>query len=259
MKSRVHPKYKTKYHVGNWSAYDRALVQRGDIRVVGPGCDRQLGGRVRWHAWRAAAVFRSRHRNRADRRRARLAPRGRPWEISATPTSRTIRSGSSGPTAPPAAGSPISPRSSAAPRGPPRSPRTRSASINSPGAPPGRPPAPSTGRPRPSIACARSPSTGAGSTPCPASPTASARIPPARASSSTPNTSPSAPGVRWSWIEGARGKVHPSRGGDGARGRPVGGPGDRAGLRRCSRPSSAPRHADVESCVAGATAPAAPC
>ena len=25
--------YKTKYHVGNWSAYDRALVQRGDITV----------------------------------------------------------------------------------------------------------------------------------------------------------------------------------------------------------------------------------
>ena len=62
-----------------------------------------------------------------------------------------------------------------------------------PGAPPGPPPAPSTGRPRPSIAWARSPSTGAGSTPCPGSPTASARIPPARASSSTPNTSPSAP------------------------------------------------------------------
>ena len=33
MKSRVHPKYKTKYHVGNWSAYDRALVQRGDVTV----------------------------------------------------------------------------------------------------------------------------------------------------------------------------------------------------------------------------------
>ena len=31
MKSSVHPKYKTKYHVGNWPAYDRALVQRGDI------------------------------------------------------------------------------------------------------------------------------------------------------------------------------------------------------------------------------------
>ncbi len=60
------------------------------------------------------------------RRRARLAPRDRPWGISATPTSRTIRSGSSGPTAPPAAGSPISPRSSAATctrRS--RSPRTR--------------------------------------------------------------------------------------------------------------------------------------
>ena len=59
-----------------------------------------------------------------------VAPRGRPWEISATPTSRTIRSGSSGPRAPPAAAPPISPRSSAAPRGPPRSPRTGSASIN---------------------------------------------------------------------------------------------------------------------------------
>ena len=33
MKSRVHPKYKTQYHVGNWPAYDRALVQRGDITV----------------------------------------------------------------------------------------------------------------------------------------------------------------------------------------------------------------------------------
>jgi hypothetical protein len=28
MKSRVHPKYKTKYRVSNWAAYDRALVQR---------------------------------------------------------------------------------------------------------------------------------------------------------------------------------------------------------------------------------------
>ncbi len=33
MKSRVHPKYKTKYRVGNWPEYDRALVQRGDITV----------------------------------------------------------------------------------------------------------------------------------------------------------------------------------------------------------------------------------
>ena len=33
MKSRVHPKYKTKYHVDNWSAYERALVRRGDITL----------------------------------------------------------------------------------------------------------------------------------------------------------------------------------------------------------------------------------
>ena len=31
MTSRVHPKEKTKDHVGNWPAYDRALVQRGDV------------------------------------------------------------------------------------------------------------------------------------------------------------------------------------------------------------------------------------
>ncbi len=33
MKSRVHPKYKTKYRVGNWAEYDRALVHRGDITL----------------------------------------------------------------------------------------------------------------------------------------------------------------------------------------------------------------------------------
>ena len=33
MKSRVHPKYKTKYRIGNWAVYDRALVQRGDITL----------------------------------------------------------------------------------------------------------------------------------------------------------------------------------------------------------------------------------
>ena len=32
-RSRVHPKYKTKYKVRNWSAYDRALVQHGDITL----------------------------------------------------------------------------------------------------------------------------------------------------------------------------------------------------------------------------------
>ncbi len=33
MKSRVHPKYTTKYGVGNWPTYDRALVQRGDVTL----------------------------------------------------------------------------------------------------------------------------------------------------------------------------------------------------------------------------------
>ena len=33
VKSRVHPTYKTKDHVGNWPAYDRALVQRGEITL----------------------------------------------------------------------------------------------------------------------------------------------------------------------------------------------------------------------------------
>jgi hypothetical protein len=33
MKSRVHPTYKTKYRVGNWPAYERALVQRGDVTL----------------------------------------------------------------------------------------------------------------------------------------------------------------------------------------------------------------------------------
>ena len=33
MKSRVHPKYKTKCHVGNWPEYERALVQRGDVTL----------------------------------------------------------------------------------------------------------------------------------------------------------------------------------------------------------------------------------
>ncbi|MFT4542233.1 MAG: hypothetical protein ACI835_004700 [Planctomycetota bacterium] len=33
MNSRVHPTYKTRYRVTNWAAYDRALVQRGDITL----------------------------------------------------------------------------------------------------------------------------------------------------------------------------------------------------------------------------------
>ena len=33
MKSRVHPKYKTTYRVGNWAEYDRVLVRRGDVTL----------------------------------------------------------------------------------------------------------------------------------------------------------------------------------------------------------------------------------
>jgi hypothetical protein len=33
-RSRVYPKYKTKYRVKNWAAYDRALVARGDITLT---------------------------------------------------------------------------------------------------------------------------------------------------------------------------------------------------------------------------------
>jgi IS5 family transposase len=33
MKSRVHPRYKTKYRVSNWAEYDRALVRRGEITL----------------------------------------------------------------------------------------------------------------------------------------------------------------------------------------------------------------------------------
>jgi hypothetical protein len=33
VKSKVHPKYKTKYHVGNWPAYENALVRRGDVTL----------------------------------------------------------------------------------------------------------------------------------------------------------------------------------------------------------------------------------
>ena len=32
MKSRVHPKYKTKYRVRNWASYERALIGRGNMR-----------------------------------------------------------------------------------------------------------------------------------------------------------------------------------------------------------------------------------
>ena len=33
MKSKVHPRYKTKYRVANWATYNQALVRRGDVTV----------------------------------------------------------------------------------------------------------------------------------------------------------------------------------------------------------------------------------
>jgi hypothetical protein len=32
-RSRIHPRYKTKYRVTNWASYDRALVRRGDVTL----------------------------------------------------------------------------------------------------------------------------------------------------------------------------------------------------------------------------------
>ena len=33
MKSRVHPKYKTKCHVQNWTFYDHTLIRRDDVTI----------------------------------------------------------------------------------------------------------------------------------------------------------------------------------------------------------------------------------
>ena len=32
-RSRIHPKYKTRYRVGNWPEYDRSLVERGYLTL----------------------------------------------------------------------------------------------------------------------------------------------------------------------------------------------------------------------------------
>ena len=69
MKSRVHPKYKTQYRVGNWPDYERALVQRGDItlwlsaRAIAawtPGASGRRGGQRRFsdQAIETALTFR---------------------------------------------------------------------------------------------------------------------------------------------------------------------------------------------------------
>ena len=67
MKSKVHPRYKTKYRVANWAAYNQALVRRGDVTVwVSTESDRCLDARPEWPAGRAAALLESRHRDRPD-------------------------------------------------------------------------------------------------------------------------------------------------------------------------------------------------
>jgi hypothetical protein len=49
MKSRVHPKYKTKYRMSNWTEYDRALVQRGEITLwISEGRKRSLRVIASW-------------------------------------------------------------------------------------------------------------------------------------------------------------------------------------------------------------------
>ena len=51
MQSKVHPTYKTKYRVANWSAYNRALVRRGDVTLwlapdaIAAWTPRQIGRR----------------------------------------------------------------------------------------------------------------------------------------------------------------------------------------------------------------------
>ena len=32
-RSKIHPKYKTRYRVRNWAEHDRALVRRGDVTI----------------------------------------------------------------------------------------------------------------------------------------------------------------------------------------------------------------------------------
>ena len=33
MRSKVHPKYKTRYRVANWPVYNQSLVRRGDVTL----------------------------------------------------------------------------------------------------------------------------------------------------------------------------------------------------------------------------------
>jgi hypothetical protein len=59
VKSKVHPKYKTEYHVGNWPEYEQALVRRGNVTL-------SLSAEA-MDAWRPATS--GRHRPRRLRQR----------------------------------------------------------------------------------------------------------------------------------------------------------------------------------------------
>jgi len=61
MKSRVHPKYKTKYRVTNWASYDRALVRRGDVTVWIDLNRKNVFSTVPWQWWSGGAAARFRY------------------------------------------------------------------------------------------------------------------------------------------------------------------------------------------------------
>jgi len=89
-RSRVHPKYKTKYRVVNWPEYDRSLVQRGDVtRWLSPTaaaswnakpCGRR-GGQAKYSdlAIETAPTLRSSFIFRFDNSRASWARSSRSW------------------------------------------------------------------------------------------------------------------------------------------------------------------------------------
>ena len=71
MKSKVHPRYKTKYRVVNWAAYNRALVRCGDVTV--------------WLSAEAIAGWTPRRSGRRGGQRALLGSRHRGRPDPATP------------------------------------------------------------------------------------------------------------------------------------------------------------------------------
>ncbi len=56
MNSRVHPNYKTRYRVTNWSDYDRALVQRGGITMWIQADDTRANRVAKWDGTQWSAL-----------------------------------------------------------------------------------------------------------------------------------------------------------------------------------------------------------